>query len=238
MARDSRSVGERRKDILHAAEELISRQGYKETSLDAIVEQAGCSKTMIYSYFGDKQGLLAALSEDIVRELSAALSDSTGDHAGIDHALLGFARRTLELVLSARHIAVVQVIISEFRSAPGVGQDYFDLGPKAAQRQLSEYLEEAARQGILRIADVDYAARQFFALVLWDHMYARLVGASEELTAEQVESEARRAVASFLRLYPPMIEKMPARQNRTAKHQSAVSNTLAFRAPGSAGTIE
>ena len=214
MPRDSRSVGERRKDILHAAEELICRQGYKETSLDAIVEKAGCSKTMIYSYFRDKQGLLTALSEEIMRELSAALSESVRHHLDVEDVLLALARQALELVLSARHIAVLQVIVSEFRGAPDVGQAYFDLGPKATQRELSIYLENAVRQGSLRVPDTDYAARQFFALVLWDHLHARMVGVREELTAEQIDTEARMAVATFLQLYRPQVDVAPAKQNR------------------------
>ncbi len=217
MARDSRSVDERRKHILRAAEELITRQGYKETSLDAIVEKAGCSKTMIYAYFHDKQGLLAALSEDIMRELTAAISESIHNHLAIDDVLFALARRTMELVLSARHIAVLQVIVSEFRDAPGVGQAYFDLGPKSAQNELSEYLRDPVRRGELRIPDTDYAARQFFALVLWDHLHARMIGIQGELSAAQMDTEARLAVASFLQMYRPRSAEMSANRKQSAE---------------------
>jgi AcrR family transcriptional regulator len=214
MARDPRSLDERRKDILRAAEELIIRKGYKETSLDAIVEKACCSKTMIYAYFRDKKGLLDALSEEFMGELSAAFSASIREHPAIDDVLFALARRSLELILSARHIAVLQVIVSEFRDDPGVGQAYFDLGPRSAQRELSEYLRDPVSRGVLRIADRDYAARQFFALVLWDHLHARMVGARAELTAKQMDTEARLAVASFLQLYPPRVIEMPAKEQR------------------------
>lgn len=205
MARDSRSVEVRRKDILVAAEELITSLGYSETSLDMIVERAGCSKTTIYSYFGDKQGLLSALSEEVIRGLSGALSESTREHLAVDEALVALARRALELVLAARHIAVLQVIVSKFRDTPGVGQAYFELGPRAAQRELSKYLKSQAEQGSLGVFDTDYAARQFFALVLWDHLHASIVGVGRELSKKKIDTEARRAVAAFLQLYPPLI---------------------------------
>jgi AcrR family transcriptional regulator len=205
VARDPRSVDARRKDILVAAEEVITRLGYNETSLDMIVEKAGCSKTMIYSYFGNKQGLLSAMSEEVMRGLADALSQSTAAHLDVEDALLALARRTLELVLSGRHIAVVQVIVSNFLDTPSVGQAYFDLGPRGAQRELSNYLKAQVRQGTLAKLDTDYAARQFFALVLWDHLHASIVGVGRELSKKKMDTEARRAVAAFLQLYPPLI---------------------------------
>ena len=55
--------------ILAAAGSLIIERGYEGTNLDAICERAGCSKTSIYHYFGNKEGLLSALTEDVSLDL-------------------------------------------------------------------------------------------------------------------------------------------------------------------------
>lgn len=203
MARDPRSLEQRRDDILDAAAELIVKHGYAGTSLDAICEKAGCSKSMIYSYFGDKQGLLSALSEEIVHELSRALRASDRAHLTAAEALYAQAKRILELVLSDKYVAVLRVIIAEFWSKPQLGHSYHKLGPKAAQQELSEYLAEHANAGELSIADPLQAAQDFLALVLWNKLHPRLVGVQGSLSAADMDRDAKHAVDAFLKIYGP-----------------------------------
>lgn len=49
---------ERRLALLLSATELFLEKGYDAVSLDDIVNHAGGSKTSIYKYFGNKDGLL------------------------------------------------------------------------------------------------------------------------------------------------------------------------------------
>jgi AcrR family transcriptional regulator len=63
----------KRAAILAAAAELITEHGYDGTSLDAVVERAACSKSAVYELFGNKEGVLSALTEDIALELTRAL---------------------------------------------------------------------------------------------------------------------------------------------------------------------
>ena len=51
----------RREALLQAAAEVFFEQGYVATSIDAIIERAGGSKRNIYSEFGSKEGLFAAI---------------------------------------------------------------------------------------------------------------------------------------------------------------------------------
>jgi len=201
VARDARTVEERRGDILNAAADLIVKFGYAGTSLDAIVEAAGCSKSIVYNYFGDKQGLLAALSEGVVHELSRALNASDRAHLGVEETLTVQVEKMLELVLSDKYIAVLRVIMSEFWNTPKLGQAYYKLGPRAAQHQISEYLTEQADAGKLNIADAMHAAEDFLALVLWNKQHARMVGVARAYPPAEIEAQAKAAVSSFLRLY-------------------------------------
>ncbi len=111
--RGLQNANRRREKILKAAAELIVKQGYRGTSLDAVVERAGCSKSAIYEYFGSKEGMLSALTEDVVHALSLTLFKY--GHTGLDleAALADYARKAIELVLDERHVAVIRVIVSE-----------------------------------------------------------------------------------------------------------------------------
>ena len=54
-------MSRRRESLLKAAAEVFFEQGYAAASIDAIIERAGGSKRNIYSEFGNKQGLFAAI---------------------------------------------------------------------------------------------------------------------------------------------------------------------------------
>lgn len=53
---------ERRLALLLSATELFLEKGYDAVSLDDIVNHAGGSKTSIYKYFGNKDGLFTAIA--------------------------------------------------------------------------------------------------------------------------------------------------------------------------------
>jgi AcrR family transcriptional regulator len=55
--------------IFSAALDLLSREGYHETSMDAIAQRAGLAKGTLYWYFKSKRELLIALFRHIMQEL-------------------------------------------------------------------------------------------------------------------------------------------------------------------------
>jgi AcrR family transcriptional regulator len=59
-----------RADLLEAARELFGTQGFADTSLDDVVARARVTKGALYHHFGSKEGLFAALYEQLQEELS------------------------------------------------------------------------------------------------------------------------------------------------------------------------
>jgi len=199
--RGPRNSAGRREKILKAASELIVKQGYRGTSLDAVVERAGCSKSAIYEFFGSKDGMLAALSEDIVHELSLTLFRYSNSDLKLEDALEDYARTAVELVLDERYVAVIRVIVSEVWQSPKLGYTYYQLGPRAVQRQFADFLEVSARGGQTGIEDAADASRTFWAILMWDSLHGRLVGALDPPSKDQAEVIAKRAVRKFMQLY-------------------------------------
>ena len=52
---------EKQTNILHAAAEMFLERGFDAVSLDDILSRTGGSKTTLYSYYGGKEGLFAAI---------------------------------------------------------------------------------------------------------------------------------------------------------------------------------
>jgi AcrR family transcriptional regulator len=67
-----RDRDERRGELLDAAERAIRRIGPR-ASMDELAAEAGITKPILYSHFGDKAGLVAALSERVAEQLNHAI---------------------------------------------------------------------------------------------------------------------------------------------------------------------
>ncbi len=199
--RVQRNARARRRQILAAAASLIQEKGYGGTSLDAVVERAGCSKSAIYEFFGSKEGLISALSDGIVEELSRALSGFAEAHVDAERALQSYAEQALTLILDEKHIAIVRVVVSEVWRFPKLGVAYFQRGPAAVQKQLAGFLAAQNALGNLTIENPALASRHFWGLMLWDDLHARLVGVRDPLQRGEVGDHARQVVATFLQLY-------------------------------------
>lgn len=89
----------RRAELLAAAARVIRRDG-PTPSMDALAAEAGLTKPILYAHFGDRAGLAAALSEQVVAQigqrLAAAFAGGITDpdprrqvRAGLD-AFVGF----------------------------------------------------------------------------------------------------------------------------------------------------
>jgi AcrR family transcriptional regulator len=74
-----------RTDLIDAAEEQFTRNGFHATSLDAVADAAGYTKGAVYSNFSSKEDLFFAVYErrvDRHLEHVDALFDATGDAEG------------------------------------------------------------------------------------------------------------------------------------------------------------
>lgn len=67
----------RRADILAAAEKTFATQGFHETKIEQIAQEAGYAAGTIYLYFADKESLYAALFIHKIEELVAYVEEKT-----------------------------------------------------------------------------------------------------------------------------------------------------------------
>jgi AcrR family transcriptional regulator len=67
-----RDRDERRAELLDAAERAVRRIG-PQASMDELAAEAGVTKPILYSHFGDKAGLVTALAERVAGRLNAAV---------------------------------------------------------------------------------------------------------------------------------------------------------------------
>ena len=73
-----------RSRILDVAAAEFSAKGYRKTTMDDIAKRIGVSKGALYQYFDSKEGLLAALGERLVTELSGQVEILFREDAHLD----------------------------------------------------------------------------------------------------------------------------------------------------------
>lgn len=92
--RREREKQNRRQTILHAAERLFARNGYRKTKIVDIAAGAEVSVGTVYSYFPNKEELLVAVLDDIglyIRKIAGrAFRDAGSILEGIERAGIAF----------------------------------------------------------------------------------------------------------------------------------------------------
>src|SRR3984893_5189137 len=135
--RRTRPRGEiRRAQILDAAVEVFLENGYGGATIDLVVERAGASKATVYSFFGGKDGLFAAIVEERAERILSAFGDPEVVHADVRHALAHIARRYMEVVMAPDAVGLYRLIIAEGVRFPELVGTFHNLGPDATKAHL------------------------------------------------------------------------------------------------------
>lgn len=188
----------RRAAILSASYELIGTHGFDGASLESICEKAACSKSAVYELFGNKQGILAALSEEIALDLSRALHAFHIQNLSVRIALQRYATMVMERVLADSYIGIIRAIISVSGRYPEIGPAYYHVGAGAARSALASYLQSQHDAGALEVPNTQLSADEFQGLLLWDRMLAQLVGARPQPTEAQIQEHIQSVVDLFV----------------------------------------
>jgi AcrR family transcriptional regulator len=75
VTRQQRRMSATRKKLLEAARSVFAEKGLDSATISNITERADVGKGTFYYHFKDKEGVIAALIESIMGELSAAIDD-------------------------------------------------------------------------------------------------------------------------------------------------------------------
>jgi AcrR family transcriptional regulator len=150
--------------VLDAARSVFLARGYGGATLDAIAEEAGFSKGVVYSQFAGKADLFLALLERRITERAELNARLTAAHSGLDavRALLRVnARRSREEADWAR-------LLIEFRTAaardPAVNARYAALHARSLALLADAVDSALARDGLATVYPPQAFAQLFFAL--------------------------------------------------------------------------
>ena len=101
-----RASAEKRRSIIDAAYNLVARGGFHEASIRSTAEGAGISTGSVYSYFGNRDELLAELFRELASHEFAAVEEAVraaapGLEASLAALIETFADRALKAPVTA-----------------------------------------------------------------------------------------------------------------------------------------
>jgi AcrR family transcriptional regulator len=179
--------------MVDCAARLFLERGYAGVSIEAVAAEAGVGKNTIYRRYATKSDLFQAVVDEQIRvRLRAPEGIAVGDLAG---SLRSLAIVLVEAALNPETTALQRLTIAEAVRFPEIAAICLDRAFRPAIGMARSVL---ARNAEATPADLDFAAEQFVAAVVYGpHLHA-LLGRRDLTSPEAVQRHAERAVALFL----------------------------------------
>ncbi|MBC3421564.1 TetR/AcrR family transcriptional regulator [Pseudomonas wayambapalatensis] len=191
----------KREAILEAAKSLFLSLGYANTSMDAVAAAAGVSKLTVYSHFNDKQTLFGSAVMATCQTQLPDLIFELPEGVPIEDVLLKIARGFQALISSDESVKLTRLIMALGSQDPGLGQFFYEVGPKRVLAEMEALLRCVDARGLLRMENPLRAAEHFFCLIKGAADYRLLLGCAPPLAGEEAEQHVREVVGVFMRAY-------------------------------------
>jgi AcrR family transcriptional regulator len=189
----------KRQAILEEAGRAFRELGFERTSMTEISARMGGSKATIYNYFASKEELffevMSLCTEDEFGAVHEAL-DHDADH--VEEALYRFGVKLLCFLYSAPLQAQRRLNITEVGRSPALGRLIYERGVLRSQSLVEAFMARAIERGVLKDAPTWVMARHLCALLEAEFQVKFLFLQLGELSVNDIEPAARRAVDVFL----------------------------------------
>jgi AcrR family transcriptional regulator len=192
----------RRRAILEAAHGVLLERGYAGASTLEIARRARVSKRELYAEFGSKSGLLRALVAATSGRMRVPLEvEGIADRDTLQSVLVNYGTTFITELTRAPVLALNRLAIAEAGRSPEMGWALEQDGREANRRALIELLAKAKAADLLRGADPELIAGQFFSLLIGDLMTRLLLGVIKPPSAKEIRRRAEGATSAILALY-------------------------------------
>lgn len=183
--------------MLDAATDLFLEKGFERTSLSDIVSRSGGSRSTLYEQFGNKEGLLRAMIEQVTEEIWELIARDRSAPPFTEEELIDLGVRFLHAALAPRAIAVFRILVAEGPRLPEIVQFFYERGPNTTDQLLARSFAESleVREGI---GTPHQLAQVFLGSVIGILYLRRVLGLHPVPTEEEVRTQATIAVRVFL----------------------------------------
>lgn len=191
----------KRQAILQVAADAFQELGFEKTSMSEICSRVGGSKATIYNYFASKEELffevMSLSTENKFQAVHNAINQLTED---IRESLYQFGERLLTFLYSPdiraqRHLGIAE------SGRTDLGRITYERGVLRSQNLMTDFLQNAMKQGKLKQADPVIATRHLYSLLESELLDRFLFQILEEVSDKEVKMITIRAIDVFMAAY-------------------------------------
>jgi TetR/AcrR family transcriptional repressor of mexJK operon len=197
IAKETTTLTTRGLLILDAAQKLFYHQGFDETSLAMIINEAGGSRRSIYNEFGNKQGLLMAVIQRQLKVQTETLALIDRD-IEVKAALNQVCIRFVQGMLSPELMSLFRLVVQQVVKFPELGEMIYQKGPMAGILPLVDYLEWLTKQKTLKIDNYHLSAQMLIEMVKGPLHTRSLLLPNKKASDEEITRQVAKAVDIFL----------------------------------------
>ena len=188
----------RRQQLLRTATELFLAKGYEKVSVDSIIARTGGTKTNIYTHFGGKAGLFAAVTADLCQDAMHPFAGIATDGRTAEQVLRDFGRRFLTALLARRSIQQHRMLVSEAPRFPALGKLWFEAGPESARDALAGCLEQLPQPRWRDSIAPRRLAGLFLNMLTEEQLLRQLMTSAGQPSPREINRRVDEAVSVFL----------------------------------------
>jgi len=189
----------KREAILDGARRVFLAHGYSGTSMEAIAEAAPVAKPTLYSYFGNKQELFAAVVVGQCDTVFSTLSEASLKHPDPMDGLRAIAEGFVALIYSPESLALYRLLIAEQAHFPELGEQVYRASAEPMIEMLSRYLEKLSPHGLIHIEDANFSSELFLGMLHGVSHFRCLMGLQAGLSELERRQLVDGAVSLFFR---------------------------------------
>ncbi|EFO31006.1 transcriptional regulator, TetR family [Roseibium sp. TrichSKD4] len=193
----------RQEAVLEHALTLLVEGGEKALTTAGLARTANCSKESLYKWFGDRDGLLAAVvayQASKVRFPSEA--GATSDAETYRTHVNAFVEALLEVLFGETSVALNRLSIGQSnREGNRLGQLLLVRGKHMISTRARSLLEAGRHKNFLRFDDANTAYQVLYGLAVRDVHIRLLLGDAATPAEQDLKSQAQTAVEQFYQLY-------------------------------------
>ncbi len=183
--------------ILDAAQNLFYHQGFDETSLAMIINEAGGSRRSIYNEFGNKQGLLMAVIQRQVKVQSEIFTSINRDLEA-KKALNQVCFKFVQGMLSPGLMSLFRLVVQQVVKFPELGEMIYQKGPMAGVLPLVDYLAWLTEKKVLKIENCHFSAQMLIEMAKGPLHTRSLLLPDKKTSDEEISLQVAKAVDIFL----------------------------------------
>ena len=193
----------RQREVLECALRLLVQGGDRALTTARIAREANCSKQSLYKWFGDRDGVLAAVIAHQASKVRVATPrQDRRDRAGLEADLVVFASDLLAVLAGDASLALNRLAIGQAsRDGAVLGRLVLDRGRRTIETRARALLEAGRAAGHIEAPDLGEAYRTLYGLIIGDWHVRLLLGDRPAESETDRRAEARRAVDHFFRLF-------------------------------------